>query len=159
MLWVGKYKGKRFCEAAHDRGYCGWVLHAHPQGFERFADFLKRTHGGLMPIGKHRGLFYDEIIARDPGYAEWARKLVQPSGSLMEFIEYSEHVVEPMAKRHCVPAPHTPQCVMCCDRPINTAFVPCGHTVACMQCGSRFDGSACPICKRHVCIVLRTYAP
>ena len=111
-----------------------------------------------MTIGKHKGLFYDEIIVKDPGYADWARKLIEPSNALVEFIEYLEHVVEPMAKRHC--AHQTQQdCVMCCDRTINTAFVPCGHAVACMECGTRFDGCPCPICKRHVCRVLRTYAP
>ena len=158
MLRVGKYKGKRFSEAAADRGYCGWVLHTQPQGFAGFADFLKEAHGGLMTVGKHKGLFYDEIIVRDPGYADWARKLIEPSDALAEFIEYVEHVVEPMAKRHC--AHQTQQdCVMCCDRTINTAFVPCGHAVACMECGTRFDGCPCPMCKRHVRSVLRTYAP
>ena len=142
MLRVWKNWGMQFCEAAHDRGNCGWVLHAHFQRFERCADFLKRTHGRLMPIGKHRGFFYDEIIAREPGYADWVRKLVQPSGTLLEFIEYSEHGAEHMGKCHCVPAPQTPQCVMCCDRPINTAFVPCGRAIARVECGSSFGGAA-----------------
>ena len=97
-----------------------------------------------MSIGKHRGFFYDEIIARGPGYADWVRKLVQPSGTLLEFIEYSEHGAEPMGKCHCVPAPKTPQCVTCCDRPINTALVPCGHAVARVECGSSFGGGRAP---------------
>ena len=35
-----------------------------------------------MTVGKHKDLFYDEIIVRDSGHADWARKLVQPSGAL-----------------------------------------------------------------------------
>ena len=114
MLRVGKYKGKRFSEATADRGYCCWVLLAQPQGFEGFADFLKRAHGGLMTVGKHKGLFYDEISVRDPGYADWVRKLVQPSGTLLEFMEYSEHGAEHMGKCHvCLrPKRHNVSCVV-----------------------------------------------
>ena len=163
MLQLGKHRGKRFCEVAeHDRNYCAWVLRASPlpQGFERFVGYLKKNHGGLMCMGKHKGRFYDEIVADDPGYVYWAHNLADPSDALADFIKYAEQAgtpqahAEPPPKRQCAGAQ---LCIMCCERAINTAFVPCGHAVACMECGARFSDADCPMCKQCVCLVLRTY--
>ena len=111
-----------------------------------------------MCMGKHKGSFYDEIMANDPGYAQWARNLVDPSDALAAFITHAEGTPqdndEPAPKRQCA---GSPVCIMCCDRAINTVFVPCGHAVACLDCGARFSDGDCPICKQAVCIVLRTY--
>ena len=159
MLRCGKHKGKRCSEVAEAyRNYCAWVLRALPSGFERFACYLRKSHGGIMCMGKHKGSFYDEIMAHDPGYAQWARNLVDPSDALAAFITYAEGTPqdndEPAPKRQCA---DSPMCIMCCDRAINTVFVPCGHAVACLACGERFSDGDCPICKQAVCIVLRTY--
>ena len=161
MLRVGKHRGKRFEEVADtDRTYCTWVLKANPvpQWFQRFASYLRKTHGGIMGVGKHKGRFFDEIIAGDPGYADWAKNLVDPSETLTDFISYvntsANDAEEPPPKRQCT---GSVVCIICCDRGIDSAFVPCGHAVACMACGSKFSDAECPICKQSVCLVLKTY--
>ena len=54
MMCCGKHKGKRYSEVADtDRNYCSWVLRALPSGLERFAGFLRETHGGIRSVGKH----------------------------------------------------------------------------------------------------------
>ena len=47
-------------------------------------------------------------------------------------------------------------CHICMDRPIDTAFVPCGHVVACSECAPGVR-SKCPICRKRIAMVLRTY--
>ena len=159
MLCLGKHAGKRFHEVADtDRNYCAWAVRVMPHGFERFAVYLRKTHGGIMCVGKYKGRFYNEIMADDPGYVQWARNLVDPSDAILDFIKFARPEAaphdndEPAPKRHCGGV-----CIMCCDSAINTACVPCGHAVACMECGARFSDDDCPICKQTVCIVLRTY--
>ena len=111
-------------------------------------------------MGKHKGKFYGELMAEYPGYAQWARNLVDPRDALAAFITYADpedtphDTDEPAPKRQCA---GSPVCIMCCDRAINTVFVPCGHAVACLACGERFSDGDCPICKQAVRIVLRTY--
>ncbi|KAK6631499.1 hypothetical protein RUM44_006026 [Polyplax serrata] len=49
-------------------------------------------------------------------------------------------------------------CVVCGEKEINAALVPCGHNLFCLDCASRLcDGTepSCPICSRTVCQAIR----
>ena len=69
MLKLGKHRGHSFADvASRDRSYCAWILREKdlPQGFKKFRAHLIDTHGGVVPVGKHRGQFFDFVRASDP---------------------------------------------------------------------------------------------
>lgn len=45
-------------------------------------------------------------------------------------------------------------CPLCCERPKNTALVPCGHQY-CGECAGRLD--RCPACRAAIVQRLRTF--
>ncbi|XP_033224673.1 RNA-binding protein MEX3B [Belonocnema kinseyi] len=50
------------------------------------------------------------------------------------------------------------ECVVCNDKEINAALVPCGHNLFCLDCGNRVCESSdpsCPVCSRPVLQALR----
>jgi RNA-binding protein MEX3 len=52
-------------------------------------------------------------------------------------------------------------CVVCGDKEVTAALVPCGHNHFCMECGNRVCESSdpsCPICSRRVLQVLRIFS-
>jgi hypothetical protein len=52
-----------------------------------------------------------------------------------------------------------PVCAICMDRPISVALVPCGHHCLCDSCSEHFKPPApCPICRRTVAHILRTFS-
>ena len=51
---------------------------------------------------------------------------------------------------------HT-SCSICWERPVTTAFAPCGHKAGCWECVYYFRGKPCPICRKSIDLVLRTY--
>lgn len=46
-------------------------------------------------------------------------------------------------------------CIICLEQEYNVVFVPCGHMCCCTSCSSRL--SECPLCRRHIEQVVRTY--
>ena len=50
---------------------------------KRFREYLVKTHGGILTIGKHRGKFYDTVLGADPDYCEWA---IQPRARPPSFL-------------------------------------------------------------------------
>jgi E3 ubiquitin-protein ligase MUL1 len=46
-------------------------------------------------------------------------------------------------------------CVICLEQDYNAVFVPCGHMCCCMSCSSQLTN--CPLCRRHIDQVVRTY--
>ena len=73
VLRVGKHKGKSYSAVAEsDRSYCSWVLrlgsHSTSSGLDKFASYLKKNHGGILPVGWHKGKFYKQIIEEDSNY-------------------------------------------------------------------------------------------
>ncbi|TNV76800.1 hypothetical protein FGO68_gene6136 [Halteria grandinella] len=56
---------------------------------------------------------------------------------------------------------HTRECVICCDRDKDTAFVPCGHLCCCQACAKQFMRQAlhkyCPICRNRIKETIKVY--
>ncbi|XP_069120025.1 uncharacterized protein [Argopecten irradians] len=54
------------------------------------------------------------------------------------------------------PSPLLQECVVCFDREVNTAIVPCGHSGLCTVCAERCT-KTCPICNGRIEQVIRLY--
>lgn len=50
-------------------------------------------------------------------------------------------------------------CKICCDNPVNCVILECGHLVVCLDCGKKLmEGSKeCPICRRYISKLVRTF--
>ena len=75
MLRCGKFRGHTHEHVKkQDRGYCAWVLRAQREkqlltrDLRKFADHLKKQHGGVLTVGSHKGKFFDEVLAKHPDY-------------------------------------------------------------------------------------------
>ena len=116
VVSAGKYCGRSYGNVAEiDRNYCLWVLSVRPppRALLPFKRWLKQNHGGVLPYGKHRMLFFDEArlaamyslfcvvragvsvlmkkreVHRDaPEYAAWVCGLTDASAPLLELKEY-----------------------------------------------------------------------
>ena len=44
--------------------------------------------------------------------------------------------------------PNNKLCPICCEREINSIFLPCGHIYCCMECCYNID--PCPICRSDI---------
>ncbi|RHY01076.1 hypothetical protein DYB25_012717, partial [Aphanomyces astaci] len=56
------------------------------------------------------------------------------------------------------------ECVICRDRPANTAVYPCGHLCFCQEDGEKYQNhlrhqKQCPVCQVEMISLLRIYAP
>lgn len=54
---------------------------------------------------------------------------------------------------------HWPECMMCMDAHVNTAFLPCAHLISCFPCAKRTVESKweCPKCRARVTSVQKMY--
>ena len=109
------------------------------------------VHGGILPCGKYKGQFFDEVEQNDSGYCDWVSSLKEPD-VFKSFVDYLKDNHEPPNKKQ-----KSDKCKICFDNEIDSVFVPCGHIVSCMKCGLRFDSKQCPICKEQISMVLKTY--
>jgi RNA-binding protein MEX3 len=51
--------------------------------------------------------------------------------------------------------------VVCCEREVVAALVPCGHNLFCMECGQRLCSRAdahCPVCQHPVKQAIRIFS-
>ena len=39
------------------------------------------------------------------------------------------------------------KCILCCNKMIDSAFIPCGHMICCFNCANKCD-NLCPICRK-----------
>lgn len=62
--------------------------------------------------------------------------------NLLEKEEKDETVLDPDA------IPDEKLCPICCERVINSIFIPCGHIYCCLQCSYNID--PCPICRGDI---------
>ena len=159
---VWEAQGKQFVEVARDdRPYCAWVLADGGPAFARFKSYLRRVHGGVLMVGKHKGLFFDEILHNNPEYCRWAMALTNPSQSLSGLIDYlvekpisppplcdkgqhEEESASPLLKHRRLDF-DMHECKVCNDGDADHAIIPCGHIV-CAVCVNRICGT-CPFCR------------
>ena len=89
MLRCGKHKGQtRDYVIKHDKGYCAWLLRARrekqdlPRDLDKFAAHLAEQHGGILTVGIHKGMFFDEVLSKHPDYGDWAGSGLQTRASV-----------------------------------------------------------------------------
>lgn len=62
--------------------------------------------------------------------------------------------------RGLLPDDHVDECTLCFERPINCVLYDCGHMCMCFQCAEvqfKSGGGFCPICRKTIKDILRTY--
>ena len=135
VLRVGKHKGKSYSAVAEsDRSYCSWVLrlgsHSTSSGLDKFASYLKKNHGGILPIGRHKGKFYKEIIEEDSDYCSWASQIEKPGDPLKDFVHYLKlHWKESDRDREDSNAKGSEECKICFSAAISTVL----QEMSCMR--------------------------
>ena len=108
-------------------------------------------------MGRHKGMFFDELLSSEPDYCSWVANLKEPGAGFNKFIVWlqkhfeppQEEDAEPPSKKH-----KTDECKICYDKLIDSVFVPCGHVLACMTCATSVE--QCPICKSQ-CVAFKTF--
>ena len=159
MLKYGKHTGAPYEKvAAEDRKYCAWILREERESnqlsrnMKSFAQYLKQQHGGLMTVGKHAGKFFDELLRDDPEYASWVMALAHPSNAMKEFADY---IIEQQrikadddTRKRTRDEVNDGKCILCLERSLTAAFIPCGHCVCCYDCASTMESYRCPICRK-----------
>ena len=141
-LKYGKHTGAPYEKvAAEDRKYCAWVLREERESnnqlshnMKSFAHYLKTQHGGVMTVGKHSGKFFDELLKEDPEYAVWVQSLTQPGAAMKEFSEYiteqQQRKEDDDNRKRTRDEAANGKCILCLDRALTAAYIPCGHTVS-----------------------------
>ena len=162
VLKVGKYKGRRFEEAAQDRGYCSWILQEKSlsRSLAKFQDYLVKKHVGIVTVGKHKRKFYDEVLTEDPDYCDWVRSIKEPTF----FENFQKYLKEQSEDKDDINEESSTtiasdKCKICYDNIVGCVFIPCGHLACCLRCGLRCDrdNGACPICQQEIALVTRTF--
>ena len=157
MMPCGKHRGRSYEEvAALDRGYCAWVLNngANTLAFQGFANFLHRTHGGLLKVGRHKGMFFDEAWEIEREYCYWAACLESPSEPMKPFTAFARVKVAQEAEEekdqqepeHKRMRSQSFKCQICFDATVRSVLVPCGHMM-CPECAAKIRGKKCPFCR------------
>ena len=68
----------------------------------------------------------------------------------------------------CLSAPELPlpgksgECTVCFDQDVDTVIYTCGHMCLCHECGLKLKrqmNACCPICRRPIKDVIKTYRP
>ena len=49
------------------------------------------------------------------------------------------------------------ECLVCMDKPLSVALVPCGHVCYCLECAEREKIKECPNCRSKVDEMQRIY--
>jgi len=49
------------------------------------------------------------------------------------------------------------ECLVCMDKPLSVALVPCGHVCYCLECAERETVKECPNCRSKVDEMQRIY--
>ena len=152
MLRSGKYRGFSYKHVKDlDRPYCGWGLDANveatlPRDMRVFACHIEREHGGLLRLGRHKGMWFQDVWKAHPDYCEWAAELQDPGDAMKSFSEFSKkRVVADQASQEEPPSKTSKKsrkdecksegeaymdknakaCVVCMTSEAEAAFVPC----------------------------------
>ena len=150
----GKFVGQTFEKIAQeDRQYAAWAIREQrvtgqlSRNLAGFAQYVKEAHGGVMAVGKHKGLYYDELVSSEPEYTEWCMNISRPGDALEEFVLYARQQTGNTMKSRREANLVEHRCGTCLEQPLNAAWVPCGHTVTCYECATMIGGR-CPVCRQ-----------
>ena len=154
LLLQGKYVGRSFADVTLDRSYVEWAFRESEVGYlstnlASFVQYVKDEYGGLLTVGKYKGKYFTEALDEDPQYAKWCGSASCPNRfkCLKDFAAHAENQGERMKEGESF----AKKCMICLEKPLGAAWVPCGHTVACYECATALDGR-CPICRRCGCV-------
>ena len=127
-----------------------------PSVLRRFVDdLLEQRNGFLMRLKESEGsheYFKDRCTQlrakmrelrshNDKQLKAMQRQLEQCQGS--DVVEAKDDSVE------------VADCVVCLEKPVQVALVPCGHVCACVSCSSGLK--SCPLCRRSVDMKLELF--
>ena len=179
---AGKHAGQSFEQiAADDRRYSAWALREQREGAQlsrnlaAFVKYVKKRHGGVVGVGKHRGLYpwgleqslpalpcppsaatlptrryFDELLRTDPEYVEWCQSLASPGNALQEIADYAREQEEAGKKRKREGDEGAiKKCMICLERPLAACWIPCGHATTCYECALGVENHRCPICRKR----------
>ena len=107
-----------------------------------------------MPIGRHKGKFYKEIIEEDNDYCSWASQIEKPGEPLRDFVHFLK-LNWKESDREDSNAKGSEECKICFSAAINTVLVPCGHRAMCLSCAERLD--ECPYCKAKISLAQQCF--
>jgi hypothetical protein len=154
---AGKYTGHSFQKVAtEDPRYSAWALRLEREegklsrNLAAFAKYVRELHGGVMTIGKHRGLYFDELLSKDPAYVEWCQALASPGNALKELAVFARDQDEAGAKKRKRDESEASikTCMICLERPLSACWIPCGHATTCYDCALEVANGRCPICRK-----------
>ena len=109
-------------------------------------------------MGRHKGMFFNELWGSQQDYCTWVLNLQDPGLGFSKLIDWlkktpgaattasteasseASAATEPVNKKF-----KSEECKICYDKAIDSVFVPCGHVAACMSCAAGLE--VCPICK------------
>ena len=120
---------------------CKWCNKKYTR-VDKYIEHARQTHNETV----------DKATIPPPGPIQ---KLPIPPATILR-AEIKEH--ELSATETKVPlngiAGHT-ECIVCCDKTVNAAIIPCGHTFACHDCTSKLG--TCSICRGPVDSCIKLY--
>ena len=161
LLLQGKYVGREFKDVAkEDRSYVEWALREEKSGelspnLAAFVCYVKHTFGGIMTVGKHKDLYFTELVEKDPDYASWCSTVGAPGDVLREFADWHVRAGPTACSSTRVDKEADDnnscgkKCMFCLEKPMSSAWVPCGHMVACYGCATSMPHpQRCPICRQ-----------
>ena len=175
MFQIGTYRGRSFDQvAAHDRKYCAWVMRNNsnlPPNLQSFGEYLLEQHGGVMPVGKYKNHFFNEIVQSNPEYGEWATSLGYVGPCLRTFVDFcmnsaqkkiadeEDRTSRKKTTRKRRRTPDAGKCKICMDKPIDCVIIPCGHLACCLGCANIIDQmrQRCPICRQDIVMIQPVY--
>ena len=99
-------------------------------------------------MGKHKGLWFSEVLSKEPDYCIWVMSLKDPGGGFHKLIEWLRKNFDPTQDEEPEPPDKKAkrdECKICFDKLIDSVFVPCGHILACLTCAMNVD--QCPVCE------------
>lgn len=114
----------------------------------------------LMNIWKSFGsdsLEVDEGIGESPSNI-WPMQTGNSAGSVLG--SRSSPSVSASPTDSLLGGPIKRDCLVCGDKEVNSALVPCGHSMFCVECANRISttDSACPVCSQTVIQAIRIIA-
>ncbi|RLO08146.1 hypothetical protein DYB28_006509, partial [Aphanomyces astaci] len=123
------------------------------------ADRRLRAELQLRRSWKKQQLEFEAQLATD----DHQKILEQTTKSLLQQLQRNSQLLKHDGAETNVETAKS-ECVICRDRPANTAVYPCGHLCFCQEDGEKYQNhlrhqKQCPVCQVEMISLLRVYAP